>query len=287
MENSEPEDQQQENESLEKITRAILIIGIILTSSFIIYDLLRPKEQYILFSLENKDGKLENYPTNVSVGEPVEYRFFIINKMNEDINVSVTVHKGDNSTRVSRINGFENSTIVDNITLFIKKDQNYSSDIISVTFDQPGDNMITGVQLNLYNATTNKYEYLEGYVVYLRLKVYNGTFSFFSFSAFGFGLKTEAGLGLRVRRPLRIQKKDKNEQRRRYALLFFRSYLCSLTSYIFNEKRITLLFARLDFWSIKQDWVNINKTCDKQKNMLMKKRKKCEFNFHQHVSFQI
>jgi uncharacterized membrane protein len=169
------ENREEEHENLEKITRAILLIGIILTSSFILYDILRPREQYILFSLENRDGKLENYPTNISVGVPVEYRFFIINKMNEDINVSVTVHKGDNSTAVSRIKGFENSTIVDNITLFIKKDQNYSSDIISVTFDQPGDNMITGVQLNLYNETTNKYEYIEGYVVYLRLKVYNET----------------------------------------------------------------------------------------------------------------
>ncbi len=173
VENQEVREEEQEN--LEKITRAILIIGIILTSSFIIYDLIRPKEQYILFSLENKDGKLENYPTNVSIGTPVEYRFFIINKRNEDINVSVTVHKGDNSTVVSRIKGFENSMIVDNITLFIKKEQNYSSDIISVTFDKPGDNMITGVQLNLYNATTNKFEYIEGYVVYLRLKVYNST----------------------------------------------------------------------------------------------------------------
>ena len=167
--------EEEENEKLEKITRAILLIGIILTSSFIIYDLLRPKEQYILFSLENKYGRLENYPTNISVGEPVEYKFFIINRMNEDINVSVTVHKGDNNTVVSRVKGFENSTILDNITLFIKKDENYTSDIISVVFDEAGENMITGVQLNLYNGTTQRYEYLEGYVVYLRLGVLNST----------------------------------------------------------------------------------------------------------------
>jgi uncharacterized membrane protein len=161
-----------ENEKLSKITKIVLIFGIVLTTSFIMYDLLRPKEPYILFSLENEEGNLGDYTNNVTIGTPVQFKINVTNRMDTDINVSITIHKGDNSTSVSRTGGFQNSTLVSNISLEIKKDEQYSSDLIEVVFDEAGSNMITGAQLNLFNETTQEYEYMEGYVVYLRVNVH-------------------------------------------------------------------------------------------------------------------
>jgi uncharacterized membrane protein len=170
-ENGKSQNTLHEKMDLEKITRIVLIAGILLTSSFILYDLLKPKEEYILFSIENTEGKIEDFPTEINVGQDVGFRFYIANRHLDEINITVSVHKGNNETVVSRTEGFQNSTIVKNYSLIIPANTEYSSEIINVTFDSAGENMITGLQLNMLNTTTGEYDYLEGYVVYLRVKV--------------------------------------------------------------------------------------------------------------------
>lgn len=54
--------------SLTHLTRVVLIASIIIVTGFIGYNLLRPEEEFVQFSLLNDELIMGNYPTSVPVG---------------------------------------------------------------------------------------------------------------------------------------------------------------------------------------------------------------------------
>lgn len=59
--------------NLERATRIVLIIAIIIVSGFIVYNLVRPKEEFVQFSILNDHLIMGNYPTQIQAGESVGF----------------------------------------------------------------------------------------------------------------------------------------------------------------------------------------------------------------------
>jgi len=66
----------------DKILKILLIIGIVIVSSFIIYALLTPKPGYLYIGILNSNKKAENYTKNAAVDENITLYISVGNYLN-------------------------------------------------------------------------------------------------------------------------------------------------------------------------------------------------------------
>lgn len=158
--------------SLEKITRIVLIIGILSVSGAIIYTLTLPEEEDILFFLLNEEQMLRDYPTNSSIGNPVTIHLYVQNMMKDAKEFQINIFRGKNSTFIDPdISVFSNpnATHLLNQNISLKHAEEWISDPITVIFPELGENQLIICELWIKNG--NSWEYLPGYVLTLRIDV--------------------------------------------------------------------------------------------------------------------
>ncbi len=158
--------------SLEKITRIVLIVGIISVSGAIVYTLTSPKEDDILFFLLNEEQMLKDYPTNVTQGNKVIIHIFIQNLMHETKNFQIHIYRGYSDTYIDpevSIISNPNVTSVKVQNIVLANEEQWISDPIEVEFTEIGDNQLIICELWIKNG--EQWEYLPGYVLTLRIDV--------------------------------------------------------------------------------------------------------------------
>lgn len=132
---------------LEKIVKISLIIGIIVISGFILYYVLNPEPGFVTFGILNSEKRAENYPTEASVNEDVEFYIVVENHLNAEFMFEIRIYKGDNETKLSS-DGSENADLnytTDQETLDIG--EKWESDKLSVHFGKIGSGQILIAEL--------------------------------------------------------------------------------------------------------------------------------------------
>ncbi len=138
----------------EKLLTVSLLIAIIVVGGFIIFYFLTPEEGFVLFGYKQKnpntgEWEAENYQTNATIGEQINFSVEVINYMKRDFTFRVKILKGDNDTIIQMGSGTTigvNLTITtDNITL--SHGQKWNSGLLNVTFSQIGENHIILMEL--------------------------------------------------------------------------------------------------------------------------------------------
>ena len=88
--------------TLEKITKIVLIAGIIVISGAMIYTFTKPEEPDLLFFLLNENQEMKDFQTNSTVGENVSVYTFIENQLGQTENFSVRVYRGNSDISINK-----------------------------------------------------------------------------------------------------------------------------------------------------------------------------------------
>ena len=157
--------------TLEKITKIVLIAGIILISGAMIYTFTKPEEPDVLFFILNENQELKDFPTNSSVGENVSIYAFIENHLGYTENFSVRVYRGNTDISINDSIGVSenvNATYLYNYTFTLENEQSMISDMINVSFFETGLNSLI---IELWINTDNGWEYYPNYILFLRISI--------------------------------------------------------------------------------------------------------------------
>ena len=149
-----------------KLLTILLIIGIIIVSSFIIYNIIKPKPGYIAFGILNSEKSAE-FQKECTVGENVSLCIFIGNHLNRQIDFRLEILKGDNRTYLA-LNQPSNGSSYLNFTSHISNGFNWISNLINVSFSKPGINRLIIAELWVVKTDFMEYFYNS---LYLRLNV--------------------------------------------------------------------------------------------------------------------
>jgi uncharacterized membrane protein len=123
-----------------KILTALLIIGIIIISGFIVYAILTPEPGYITFGVLNSDKKAENYPTNATIGENVTFYVSVGNYLNRDFSFRIEILKGDNETVLKSTGSVNATSYLNTSTILLPHGNSWVSSAFNVSFSEPGYN---------------------------------------------------------------------------------------------------------------------------------------------------
>jgi len=157
----------QERKNLVKITRIILLIGIILTSCFIIYEIIKVEPGYYTYGLLNSDGYAQDYPTQKKINENVTLYTTVGNFLNEDFTFSIHILKGNHSTLINSESG-SNGTLIrklPNITL--QHGNEWISDAQNISFSNTGQNKM--IIFELWKIENNKEIYFD--ILFIKLNI--------------------------------------------------------------------------------------------------------------------
>jgi uncharacterized membrane protein len=154
--------------NFEHTTRAILILGILIVSGFIIYDVTRPSEQYVLFSVLNQDKELGNYPSRVAVGQKISFYFYVENHLSDQMEFNVKIYLGNNSSSINPKVGVINALFLGNYSKMVAEGQNWTSSQIDYQFQQVGSQFIG---LELWQQQDGEWKYVENHTLVLRINV--------------------------------------------------------------------------------------------------------------------
>ncbi len=149
----------QERKNLVKITKIILLIGIILTSCFIIYEIIKVEPGYYTYGLLNSEGYAQDYPTQIKINENVTLYTTVGNFLNEDLTFSIHILKGNYSTWINSESG-SNGTLIrkfPNITL--QHGNEWISDAQNISFSNTGQNRT--IIFELWKIENNLEIYLD------------------------------------------------------------------------------------------------------------------------------
>ncbi len=171
--NKESEDEIKEPVDLEKITRTVLLIGILFVSIGIIYFLTEPEEEYSIFILLNDDEVMGNYPVNASVNENVSLHTYIESHYSEKTEYMVKMYRGNNDTTINSMNGTKNVLYLGNFTIELKNEQNWTSHVINVSFPSLGSNQ-TAI-FELWRKVDGEWQYIPNHILFVRIEVLNET----------------------------------------------------------------------------------------------------------------
>jgi uncharacterized membrane protein len=158
--------------TLEKITKIVLIAGIIIISGAMIYTFTKPEEQDVLFFILNENQEMKDYQTNSTVGENVSVYAFIENYLGYSENFSVRVYRGNSNISINVSIGVSeniNATYLFNYTYTIENEKSIISDVINIPFFETGLNQ--KILLELWIKTDNGWEYLPGYILIQDLSI--------------------------------------------------------------------------------------------------------------------
>ena len=156
---------------LDKVVKIVLIASIIIVSIGIVSFLNRPKEQYAIFMVLNEDKRLGDYPTNASVQENVSLHTYVESHYSEETEFMVRVYKGNNDTTITSENGTTNAQWFRNITVEpLSENENWTSQIINVSFDIMGENQTILFELWKKNLQ-GEWHYVPNQVLFVRIDV--------------------------------------------------------------------------------------------------------------------
>ena len=153
--------------TLDKITKIVLITGIIIISGAMIYTFTKTEEPDLLFFILNENQELKDYQTNSTVGENVSVYAMIENHLGQTENFSVRVYRGNAniSSNVSiGVSENINATYLYNYTYVLENEQSMISDVINVSFSETGLNKLI---IELWINTDNGWEYIPEYILTL------------------------------------------------------------------------------------------------------------------------
>ncbi len=158
--------------TLEKITKIVLIAGIIIISGAMIYSFTKPEEQDVLFFILNENQELKDFPTNSTVGENVSIYALIENHLGYTENFSVRVYRGNADISINDSIGVSeniNAAYLYNYTYTLENEQSMISDMINVSFYETGINQ--SIIIELWINEDNAWGYYPGYILFLRLSI--------------------------------------------------------------------------------------------------------------------
>ena len=160
--------------TLEKITKIVLIAGIIVISGAMIYTFTKTEEPDLLFFILNENQELKDYQTNSTVGENVSVYAFIENHLGYTENFSVRVYRGNSNISINLSIGVSenaNAAYLFNYTYTIENEQSKITDMINVPFYEVGLNQT--ILLELWINTDNGWEYYPEYILIQNLSIAN------------------------------------------------------------------------------------------------------------------
>jgi uncharacterized membrane protein len=132
----------------DKLLRIFLIIGIIIISSFIVFNLNNLEPGYTTFGILNSQKKAGDYPKSINVSENVTFYITIGNYLQRDFTFQIEILKGDNDTILSSTEPSVNSKSYLNVSIFrLLNNQNWISEELNVSFASIGTNRIIIVEL--------------------------------------------------------------------------------------------------------------------------------------------
>ncbi len=117
-----------------KITRVILIVGILGVSGAIIYTLSLPEEEDLLFFLLNENQSMSDYPSNVTVNDSLTFYIYIHNMRLEDHEYQIKCYQGDLNGTIDPMQSVSNNQDFVQIASQTT-DLNYTQEWISNPFD--------------------------------------------------------------------------------------------------------------------------------------------------------
>jgi len=153
-------------EHFDKIITICLIAGILIISGFIIYYLVNPEPPFTTFLILNEDKKMENYPTNATIGENISFYVGIGNYLEREVTFNVNISKGDNNTILGP-NGAVNAELnfsISNITL--QHNEDWISEKLNISFYTGGNRTIIA---QLFENTVSGELFID--IIYLRIEV--------------------------------------------------------------------------------------------------------------------
>ena len=147
------------NKHFQKIVTTSLLIGIIITSGFIIYYFLIPKEGSISIGLLNENMVADDFPENLTIGENITFYISVVNNLKRDAEFKIYVLKGDNKT--NNIYHYNDSGADLNYTIsniVIENGKEWLSDPQNISFYELGDNHMVIVELwEIFSDNTEKF----------------------------------------------------------------------------------------------------------------------------------
>jgi len=168
VKSEENRDLELSKQTFDKILKICLIAGIIFVSGFIIYYILNPEPGYVTFGLLNSEQKAENYPTNASVNEEIEFYVLVENHLGGDFTFRLKIKKGDNQTIMSPDSETRNAELNHTTDpIFLVNEQRWISNF-TVSFLTIGANQTIIVELwQITNSIDEKFYD----VLWLRLNI--------------------------------------------------------------------------------------------------------------------
>lgn len=146
----EKEKVKQNYKQFDKFLKIGLLIGIIIISGFILYFVFVPKPGSATIGFLNSEGRADNYPTQAAINQNVSFYVTVGNYLNRDSLFQVEILKGNNDTVLGPYPSI-NATSYLNITEFsIHHNQIWTSNLLNITFSQPGSNQIIIAELWYY-----------------------------------------------------------------------------------------------------------------------------------------
>jgi uncharacterized membrane protein len=154
--------------NMEYTTRAILILGILIVSGFIIYDVTKPSEEYVLFSVLNQDMELGDYPSHLIVGQKINFYFYVENHLAETTEFNVKIYIGNSSSSINPKLGISNAQFLGNYSKMVVEGENWTSSQIEYQFQTTGSQFIG---LELWQNQNDEWTYVENHTLMLRINV--------------------------------------------------------------------------------------------------------------------
>ncbi|WP_371803244.1 DUF1616 domain-containing protein [Candidatus Lokiarchaeum ossiferum] len=159
--------------SLNKITRIVLLVGIIVVSGAMVYTLTRPEEEDVLFFILNEDQVMKDYPVNASVNQNVSVHAFVENHLQRSAEFAVRVYRGNSNLTHNISIGVEHNsyaTYLFNYTKILENEVSWITPKINVSFPIAGPDQ--QVILELWVNTDFGWRFLPEYITFLRIEVY-------------------------------------------------------------------------------------------------------------------
>jgi len=162
----------QESLNLTKITRVILIVGILGVTGALIYTVSQPEEEDLLFFLLNENQSMGNYPTNITVNSSLTFYIYIQNMRIEDHEYLIKCYTSAANTTIDPMQSVSNNQDFDQIasqTVDLNYTMEFISDPFDVVFQESGNDQ--RLVFELWVNRDGTWEFMPNYVLILNLDV--------------------------------------------------------------------------------------------------------------------
>lgn len=159
--------QHSSTKQFETLLKICLIIGIVIISGFIFYYILTPEPGFITYGILNENQEAGNYPTNVTVNNPIFFYITVDNHLDRDFSFQIQIKKGDETTSKNPTYGSDGilNYTLGNFTLEDK--QSWVSEQLNVSFSEVGDNQF--IITELWEIKNTEIEYYD--ILWLTLNI--------------------------------------------------------------------------------------------------------------------